>query len=371
MIKNSEAISDIYNVVSDNIQEIASLTQRNLFSNKLRLILRVCAINTLIWIILFPLSSIAQNISTHAPITRVQFDALFEQVDNAQRWGETDQKGTLNHITPESRRMAAAEVRDGVTVSMAREMIGGTGQDLSEPLQLRFMALSDTLLGPADGSVMWAMEQMEFTYHGFIFTHVDALSHMSYNDRIYNAPAAAGPDGAPIRGTVGEMRDGIVTRGVLVDVPRLRNIPYLEGDVTVTVADLESWEQQTGVSVRSGDVLLIRSGLWARVAELGPDGPGEPGPRIHPTVALWLHERGVAALGADFNDGAPLLVPGINAPLHVLTLVAMGMPLFDNMDLEEISREAATRSRHTFLFMAAPLNIRGGTGSPLNPLAVF
>jgi kynurenine formamidase len=194
---------------------------------------------------------------------------------------------------------------------------------------------------------------------------------MSYNDRIYNAPAAAGPDGAPVRSTVGEMSDGIVSRGVFVDVPLMRDLPYLAGDVTVTVADLEAWEARTGVSVRAGDVLLIRSGLWAREAELGPASPGDPVPRIHPTVALWLHERGVAALGADFNDGSPALVPGINAPFHVLTLVAMGMPLFDNMDLEELAVEAAARGRYTFLFMAAPLNIRGATGSPLNPLAVF
>jgi kynurenine formamidase len=317
----------------------------------------------------------AQKMSTHDPITREQFDALFDQVDNTNRWGETDQKGTLNHITADVRRMAAAEVRDGATVSMAREMVGRSGQDASEPfpsLQLQFMALSDSLLGPADGSVMWTMEQMELTFHGFTITHVDALSHMSYRDRIYNAPAAAGPDGAPMRGTVGEMSDGIVTRGVLVDLPLMRDVPYLAGDVTVTVADLEAWEARTGVSVRAGDVLLIRSGLWAREADLGPASQyGDPVPRLHPTLALWLHERGVAALGADFNDGAPALVPGINAPFHVLTLVAMGMPLFDNIDLEKLAVEAANRGRYTFLFMAAPLNIRGATGSPLNPLAVF
>lgn len=371
MIKNSEAEFDLFKTLSNFITVGTCYKQKVLFFAKMRLSMRMCAINCLLLVLLYPLSSMAQETSTHAPITRVQFDALFEQVNNAKRWGDTDQKGTLNLITKDIRRMAATEVRDGVTVSMARELVGGTGQDISEPMRLQFIALSDSILGPADGSVMWAMERMEFTYHGFTFTHIDAVSHMSYNDRIYNAPAAAGPDGVPMQGTVGEMRDGIVTRGVLVDVPRLRDVPFLAGDVTVTVADLEAWEEQSGVSVRDGDVLLIRSGLWARVAELGPGSPGDPVPRIHPTVANWLHERGVAALGADFNDGAPPLVPGINAPLHVLALVAMGMPLFDNMDLEGLAREANTRSRYTFLFMAAPLNIRGGTGSPLNPLAVF
>jgi kynurenine formamidase len=88
-------------------------------------------------------------------------------------------------------------------------------------------------------------------------------------------------------------------------------------------------------------------------------------------VAVWLHERGVSAVGADFDDGTPPLVPGINAPFHLLALVAMGIPLFDNMDLEHLALEAAARSRYSFLFMASPLRIREATGSPLNPLAVF
>lgn len=321
--------------------------------------------------LLLPLHAVAQAPADAGPMTREQYDALFGRVNNAGRWGELDQRGTLNLITPEVRRQAAAEVRDGATVSLARELVAGPVPGAVEPMQLEFMAVSDSALGPSDGSVMWTAERIGLVFHGWSVTHVDAPSHMSYRDRIYNAPAAAGPDGAPLRNTVGEMHDGIVTRGVLVDVPRLRGVSYLAGDVTVTVAELEAWEERSGIRVRAGDVLLIRFGHWAREAELGPAGPGDPMPKIHPTAALWLHERGVAALGADFNDGAPSLVPGITEPLHALALVAMGMPLFDNMDLEQLAREAAARSRYSFLFMAAPLNIRGATGSPLNPLALF
>ena len=160
----------MYNTLTGTVSEVASVRRKGLFSVKLRLSLTLSAISTLLFVILLPLCSLARQTSTHAPLTREQFDALFDQVNNAERWGETDQKGTLNHITPDIRRMAAAEVRDGVTVSMAHELIGGPGQDASEPLQLRFMALSDTLLGPADGSVMWAMEQMGITFHGFTIT---------------------------------------------------------------------------------------------------------------------------------------------------------------------------------------------------------
>ena len=320
---------------------------------------------------LAPLHAAAQAPSDHAPMTREAFDALLARVDNTGRWGELDQMGTLNLITPEVRLQAFQEVRDGGTVSLAHELVAGPIPGAFEEMQLDFMALSDTVLGPADGSVSWALERFGLVFHGLSVTHVDALSHMSYRDRVYNAPAAFDPDGMPARNNIGEMRAGIVTRAVLVDVPRLRGIPDLAGDVTVTVADLEAWEQRAGIRVRSGDVLLIRFGHLAREAALDPSGMGDPMPRIHPSVALWLQERGVSALGADFNDGAPSLVPGINTPLHVLALVAMGMPLFDNMELEELAREAADRSRYSFLFMASPLWIRGATGSPLNPLAVF
>lgn len=318
-----------------------------------------------------PLHAVAQASADPGPMTREQFDALFEQLDNTGRWGDRDEKGTLNLITPEVRRLAAAEVRDGGTVSLAREFVAGAVPGAAEPMDLEFMVLSDTVIGPADGSVSWTAERMRLFFHGYAFTHVDALSHISYRDRMYNGPTAAGPDGAPVRNTVAPMREGIVTRGVLVDVPRLRGVPYLLPGALVTVADIEAWERRSGVRVRSGDVLVIRTGHWARASEEGPPDMADGLPGIHPSVAAWLHERGVAALGADLNEPVPSLVPGLNAPLHVLALVAMGMPLFDNMDLEDLAREATARSRWSFLFVAAPLNMRGATGSPLNPLAVF
>lgn len=320
---------------------------------------------------LVPLNAAAQEPAYHAPMTREQFDALFDRVDNQGRWGERDQKGTLNLITPEVRHVAAAEVREGTTISLGREFVTGPLPQTFEPMQLEFMVLSDTLIGPADGSVSWTAERIRIFFHGGAFTHLDAPAHMSYRGKGYNGPATAGPDGAPLRNTIGEMHGGIFTRGVLVDVPRLRGVPYLSPDAPVTVADLEAWEEHSGIQMRGGDVVLIRTGHWARASEPGPAGGGDGFPGIHPNVALWLHERGVAALGADQNDPAPSLVPGLNAPLHALALVAMGMPLFDNMDLEELAREAAARSRWSFLFVAAPLNIRGATGSPLNPLALF
>jgi kynurenine formamidase len=312
------------------------------------------------------------SLSAQDGMTRAQFDALFTQVNNAGRWGAEDERGTLNLITEEVRREAAREVRQGVSVSLARELVPGP-IPAAEPMELEFVRVPDSQLGPADDSVSWTAERFRLLYHGWGFTHVDALSHMSYHGRAYNDEALRRhPDGSPVRNAVRQMRDGIVSRGVLVDVPRLRGVPYLEGRAVITVQDLERWEQHAGVRVRSGDVLLIRTGRWARQAALGPAPEGDPSPGIDPRVAAWLHARGVAALGDDGGkDPSPSPVPGLNAPLHALTLVAMGMPLFDNLDLEAVARQAAERSRWTFFFVAAPLEIRGATGSPLNPLAVF
>jgi sugar lactone lactonase YvrE len=219
------------------------------------------------------------------PMTREAFETLYAEVDNAGRWGATDELGTLNLVTPEVRRMAAGELREGAAVSLARTLVPGEVPYAAEPASLEFMQVPDSAIGPADDSVWWTAERIGLFFHGGAVTHVDALSHMSYQGRTYNGGVELGPDGAPLRLAVGLMRDGIVTRGVLADLPRLQGKAYLAADYIVTAEDLEAWEQQAGVRVRSGDVLLVRTGHWAREAELGPVAPGSPSPGIHPGVA--------------------------------------------------------------------------------------
>ena len=168
------------------------------------------------------------------------------------------------------------------------------------------------------------------------------------------------------------MQGGLVTRGLLVDIPRLRKIPYLEPGIPITVEDLEQWERQQGVRVEPGDVLLIRTGRWARAQALGNWEVSKAAAGPHPSIARWLRTRGVAALGGDVaNEIYPSVVPGLSNPLHQLALVSMGMPLLDALDFEALAREAAVRSRWTFLFVATPLRVHNGSGSPVNPLAVF
>jgi kynurenine formamidase len=307
--------------------------------------------------------------SERGALSRADFDALLARVDNAGRWGADDQRGTLNLITPEVRRDAAAGVRAGVTISLGREFVAGAVEGAFEPAGIDFLVVSDSFLGPSDGSVEWTAERLTVIYHGWAFSHVDAPSHISYRGRGYNGPATRSSAGEPERNRVDAMRDGIVTRGVLVDVPRLRDLPFVEGSAVVTPADLAAWEHRTGVRVGAGDVVLLRGGRGS--AEAGHAGANAFA-ALHPTAAEWLHERGVAAIGVDAAaDPGTSLVAGITSPFHVLALVAMGMPIFENLDLEALAGEAADRSQWTFMFVAAPLDIRGGTGSPLNPLAVF
>jgi len=302
---------------------------------------------------------------------RADFDALFTQVDNTGRWGAEDERGTLNLITPEIRLAAVEGVRTGVTVSLAKEMVHGVPEGGFGPIEIDLQVLSDSVLGPSDGSVTWAAERTSLFYHGWAYTHIDALSHMpSYQGRGYNgAPMTHAPPAGQLRNSVAAMRDGVVSRGVLVDLPALRGVEYVAPGGAVTAEDLEAWERRTGIRIGTGDVVLLRSGRWSDAA-LAAGVEGSAG--LHPGTAAWLHERGVAVFGDEGGtDTAPTAVEGINSPMHVLALVAMGLPLIENLDLEELAVEAAAQERWTFMFVLAPLHVRGATGSPANPIAIF
>lgn len=318
--------------------------------------------------VLLPLQLPGQGVR---PMARAEFDALLKQVNNAGRWGAQDERGTLNLITPEVRRAASSEVRTGITVSLAREMVHGEPEGGFGPITSEVLVVSDSILGPSDGSVVWAAERISLLYHGWSYTHIDALSHMpSYHGRGYNnAPASHAPPAGQTRNSVTSMRDGVISRGVLIDLPALKGVAYVAPGGAITAGDLEAWEQRTGVRIRAGDVVLVRSGRWSAPA-LAANVARSAG--IHPGTAVWLHSRGVAALGDEGGtDTSPTAVQGINSPMHVLALVGMGMPLIENLDLEELAKQAAAQRRWTFLFVLAPLNVRGATGSAVNPIAVF
>lgn len=309
----------------------------------------------------------AQSSTRATAVPRDTFDAWMARVSNAGRWGADDQVGTLNLITPERRRTALGTVRDGVSISLASDLVAGPDPNAFMPFRFGVM------VNRFDATVSAAVDTFAVLSHGYAFSHVDALSHFAVSDRLYNAVprGALTPAGAQQLG-VERMSTGIVSRGVLVDIPRLRNVAFLPAGDVVTVADIEAWERAFHVRIDSGDVVLIRTGRGPRSLSQSAWRMRDDASGPHPGVALWLHARGVAALGSDVgNEASPSLVPGIATPMHLLAIVGMGMPLFDNLDLERAAEESAARSRWTFLFIASPLRIRGGTGSPINPLAIF
>jgi kynurenine formamidase len=166
--------------------------------------------------------------------------------------------------------------------------------------------------------------------------------------------------------------DGIFTRGVLMDIPRLAGKPWLDPGTPIYPADLEAWEKKAGLRVGSGDVVLIRTGRWARWAAEGPWAIDQRSAGLHASSVAWLRERDVAVLGSDVaSDVFPSGVEGESHPVHLLVLYSLGMPIFDNLDLDAVSEAAAARGRWEFLLTAAPIRITEGTGSPLNPIATF
>ncbi len=288
------------------------------------------------------------------------------ELSNWGRWGEDDELGTLNLVTPEKRRGALTLATAGVTVSLSHTYLTVADVEATSPVGYE-------MLGP-DRPGPFRSDRYTFAYHGYAHSHMDSLCHMMHEGALYNGYVRADEvtEAGCARLGVSNYKQGIVSRGILMDIPRLRGVAYLEPGTPIHVDDLEAWEREARLRVESGDILFVRTGRWARRAEHGPWEMNVEAAGLHASVAPWLRERGVAMLGADgTNDVLPSGVEGVTQPIHQLTIVAMGMPLFDNLDLEALAAEAARQGRWEFLLVAAPLAVDGGTGSPLNPLAIF
>ena len=168
------------------------------------------------------------------------------------------------------------------------------------------------------------------------------------------------------------MGPGYGTCAILVDMPLLGGVDWLEESTPIYVSDLEEWERFAGVTVSSGDVLLVRGGRWAKREQEGPWSYGQTGAGLHASVLPWLKERGVAVLVGDaVNDVQPSGVQGINRPVHTMTQVFIGLPLVDNGYLEDVAREAAARRRWEFMISWRITSVPGGTASPFNAIATF
>ena len=296
------------------------------------------------------------------PTSVAQFDRWMEELSNWGRWGEDDQIGAANLMTDAKRQEAAALVRTGRTVSLAHDLITEAAVDATEPFGLQM-----TINAEAQNSG----DRIDLYFHGVTFSHLDGLCHVFYKDQIYNGfdfREVVTDDGCSRMDTTA-MKDGLVTRAVLVDIPRLKGVPYLEPGTKLYQEDIEAWEAYAGVTLGSGDALLLRTGRWAQRSATGATREMSG---WDASVIPFLAERDIALLGADSVHEAPDSVPGLGVnPIHRFAIVSRGMNLLDNLDLEAAAEVAAELERWEFMLVVAPLRVVGGTGSPVNPIAIF
>ncbi|PYM44164.1 MAG: hypothetical protein DME12_01005 [Candidatus Rokuibacteriota bacterium] len=303
---------------------------------------------------------------------------MISSLSNWGRWGKDDELGTINLITPEKRKRAAALVRDGVPVSCARPIATNAVSADTTFQPLRFMV--DSGEGRDHDSPARLLERRgasEFigmVFHGYTITHVDTPAHYFWQGKIYNGRSAnliTSREGAQVE-SVDLLCDGVVSRGVLLDVAALKG-RWLGSGEGVLPEDLEAAERAQQVRVEAGDILLIRTGYYARRLADGPRHPLKDGsPAAHVACMPWLRERDVAMLGTDtHNDVSPATHPGLGNVVHIVGLVGMGLWLIDNANLEDLAQACVARRRWEFMLTIAPLRLQGVTGSPVNPIALF
>jgi kynurenine formamidase len=309
--------------------------------------------------------------ATASAMSASEFDALFREVSTWGRWREQGERGALNYLTKEQVAAAARLVESGVTVPLGKPLDTEPRPDNPEPADHHMTMLTNIDIG--SGSVRFTKDYVGVDYHNDGHSHVDALCHVGYQGVFYGGrpESLATPAGAET-GTVELLSHGLAGRGVLLDIARRRGVPWLDPGEHVFPEDLEAAEREEGVTVGAGDILLVRTGHARRLAELGPwDTPNHKA-GLHPTTARFLAARRVTALGSDGNsDTAPSTTEGVAFPIHVLAINAMGVHLLDYLQFEDLVARCEEAGRWEFLFAAAPLRIRGGTGSPVNPIAIF
>jgi len=305
-------------------------------------------------------------------MTEEQFDDLFEEIKNWGAWGDGDVLGTLNHLTDAHVVAAAATVTSGRTVTLSLPVQTTAGPDTPAPA-IHYMSIGhDDVIGDGDGR--FATDFLGIDFHGESQSHVDALCHVSYRGELYNGVPVSGvtTSGANVL-TVDDYRHGIVGRGVMIDAARHRNVEWLEPGEAVTADELVQAEGEQGVRLSEGDIFVFRTGQHRRRLALGSwDNNVEGRAGLHPTALRLLAERKVAAFAAD-GDGEtiPSPVAGVSYPMHPLQICAMGMAAFDNLQFEDLREACDDEGRQVFMFSAGPLRITRGTGSPVNPIAIF
>jgi kynurenine formamidase len=266
---------------------------------------------------------------------------------------------------------AASDIWRGRAVSLAAPIESEVAADNPDPA-VHQMTHPGTSPGPASG-LSFAMDRIAMNIHGNADSHIDALCHVIFDGTLYNglsagAVTAAGATELSIEVAGG----GIVGRGLLLDIPRVRRVPWLEPGDHVTADDLITAEAAQEVRIEPGDLLFVRVGHRSRRRALGPWDAANARAGLHPAALEFLAERRIAVLGSDGNnDTAPSAAEGVDFPVHVLAVNAMGLHLMDWLQFDDLVAVCEELNRWSFLCVVAPLRLDAGTGSPVNPIAIF
>jgi kynurenine formamidase len=296
--------------------------------------------------------------------TRAEVESYLRDRRNWGRWGADDEVGAMNLITAEKKARAAALVRTGRAVSLSREFPKTPAPNNATPAQ-HFMKLLER--GTGGG----AIDYYGISYHGTASTHLDSLCHVWNEDGMWNGRRPEQEitfEGARF-GAVTNWSSGIITRGVLLDVPRFRGVPFVTQEQPIHGWELEDIAQAQGVSFEPGDALVVYGGreAWNRVNSTWGAGPSRPG--LHASCLPFIRDNDVSLLVWDMMDFQP---NGYDLPWSVHgAIFAYGIGLLDNALLEPLAAVCAEEGRYEFMIMVLPLVVVGGTGSPANPVALF
>ena len=304
------------------------------------------------------------------PMTKADVDTIAAKVRNWGRWGDDDERGTLNLITPAKQAAALALATEGTVVSCALPLPVRVAPDNRVPVQHHVLRAGDAL---STEGLQFTADWFSIAPHGMATTHLDALCHVFTNGKMYNGyPASEVRTTGARKNSIMAGKDGLMSRGVLLDIPGLRGTDWLEPGEAITAADLDAAEQRQGITIEAGDILLIRTGRDARRDEHGPWDIQEGLAGLYADCLPFLHERGVAVLGCDgVSDVLPSRIEGSFQPIHEIAIAEMGIHIIDNMQLGRLTEACVERNRYGFLFVLAPLHLEKGTASPVNPLAIF
>ena len=305
-----------------------------------------------------------------------------KQLSNWGRWGANDARGALNLITPAKTAAAARLVTEGISVNLQHfvEFFPSVDGWRFWPAE-KWLTSANPETGEQTSGA--ALDAVRFSTHEGTLSHLDAICHydrrepmndIDPNDRVTFNNRRNRRDELSCQGATGivGMGAGYVTRGVLVDIPLLRGVKWLEPTTPIFAEELERWERFAGVKIGAGDALLIRTGRWAKREAEGPWQYDQGGAGLHASVLPWLRARDVSLLVGDaVTDVQPSGVEGSGRPVHTISMVAIGLPLVDNGYLEAVAREALRLQRWEFMISWQINQSLGGTAVPFNGVATF